>query len=91
MFSRKEKYHKTKLFPKYLFFCPFCEYSKLLHGVEDHRKLIKYEKRGEDFFQFFFTLYKKDCIKNISVQTFTATFMPLQKNCSFGGKTKKKI
>ena len=69
-FREKKKYHKTKLFPKYLFFCPFCEYSKLLHGFEDHRKLIKnIEKRGRSLFpkkSFVFVFSVMDNIKKIA-------------------------
>ena len=82
MFSREKEISLTKLFPKYLFFCPFCEYSKLLHGFEDHRKLIKnIEKRGRSLFPkkvlfLFFSVMdniKKNCIKKyICTQTFTA-------------------
>ena len=72
VFTRKRN---KQLFPKYLFFCPFCEYSKLLHGFEDHRKLIKkYWKKGEDaFFKKSFCFFcikdniKKIASKNISV------------------------
>ena len=46
------------------------------------------KKGGRTFSNFFLLYIKKIASKNISVQTFTATFMPLQKIVVLGEKQK---